>query len=61
MAQQHLTHAIVLHPIDTEWRVDIGVVITGQEAVAFDPAPRHNDEDAKCRVGDSKSRRLRFR
>src|SRR6516165_5368074 len=50
MSQQHLAHAIFLHPINTERCVDIGIVITGQEAVTFDPAPSHDDEDAECRV-----------
>src|SRR5262249_58749315 len=61
MSQQHLAHAIFLHPINTERRVDIGVVITGQETVTFDPPPSHDDEDAECRVRDGKSRGLSFR
>jgi len=61
MSQQHLAHAIFLHPINAEGRVHLGVVIAGQEAVTFDPAPSHDDEDAECRVRDSESRRLSFR
>src|SRR5215469_8139035 len=61
MSQQHLTHAILLHPINAEGCVDLRVVITGQEAVTFDPAPSHDDEDAKCRVRDSESWGFCFR
>src|SRR5215472_3403432 len=61
MPQQHLAHAIFLNPIDAERRVNLGIVITGQEPVTFDPAPSHDNEDAKCRVGDGESRGLRFR
>ena len=61
MSQQHLTHAIFLHPIDAEGREDLRVVITGQEAITFDPAPSHDDEDTECRVRDGESRGLSFR
>src|SRR5215469_10694910 len=61
MSQQHLAHVIFLYPINAEGRVDLGVVIAGQEAVTFDPAPSHDNEDAECRVRDSESRRPSFR
>src|SRR5215472_6471670 len=50
MSQQHFAHSICLDPINAQGRVDLRVVITGQEAVTFDPAPSHDNEDAECRV-----------
>ena len=58
MTQQHLAHAVFLNPGDAGRRVDFRRIVVGEEAIALDAPARHDDEDAKRRVGDGKARRL---
>ena len=53
MAQDHAGHAVVGDPVHAERRIDLGPEIDGEEAVALQPARRHQDEDAEGRVGEA--------
>ena len=58
MPQQHLAHAVVLDPGDSERRIHFGRVVVGQNAVTLDPPRGHDDENAERRIRDGKARRL---
>src|SRR5437764_15285381 len=55
MTCQYARQAVTLDPLHTTRRVDLGRVVSGEEAVALEPARRHEDEDAKRRVAEAES------
>src|SRR5947208_3119644 len=55
MAQQDGGHVVLHYPIEAGLRVDFGIVIGREEAITIQAARRHEDEDTKGGVTETKS------
>ena len=61
MPQKHFSHAIPFNPIDSGGRVDFRRIVIRQKSVALNSPGGHQNEYAKCRIGDCKTWRFGFR
>jgi hypothetical protein len=61
VAQKHRAHVVRFDPVDPDLRVDLRPVVVGEEAVGFEAARGHQDEDAERRVAEPEPFRLRLR
>ncbi len=55
MAQQDGGHVVLHHPIEADLRVDLGIVICCEEAIAIQAARGHENEDTKGCIAKTKS------